>query len=37
MNTPGQEHDNWSWRMTAAALTRKDAEKLRQLGVICGR
>jgi 4-alpha-glucanotransferase len=37
MNTPGVEHDNWSWRMSASALTREDAEKLRQLGVICGR
>jgi len=37
MNTPGKEQDNWSWRMTSSALTREHAEKLRQLGVICGR
>jgi 4-alpha-glucanotransferase len=37
MNTPGKESGNWSWRMTAAALRREEAEKLRQLGVICGR
>ncbi len=37
MNTPGQEHGNWSWRMSAGALRREDSEKLRQLGVICGR
>lgn len=37
MNTPGQEQGNWSWRMSAGALTRIDSEKLRQLGVVCGR
>ncbi|MEO8383525.1 MAG: 4-alpha-glucanotransferase [Acidobacteriota bacterium] len=37
MNTPGKESGNWTWRMAAAALTRADAENLRQLGVICGR
>ena len=37
MNTPGREHDNWSWRLQAAELTRKHAERLRQLSVICGR
>ena len=37
MNTPGKEHDNWSWRLSAAALTREHSEKLRQLGVVAGR
>ena len=37
MNTPGKEHDNWSWRLNAAALTREHSEKLRQLGVVAGR
>ncbi|HVG25302.1 MAG TPA: 4-alpha-glucanotransferase [Thermoanaerobaculia bacterium] len=37
MNTPGREHDNWSWRLSAAALTREHSEKLRQLGVVAGR
>ncbi|HEX6083830.1 MAG TPA: 4-alpha-glucanotransferase [Thermoanaerobaculia bacterium] len=37
MNTPGREHDNWSWRLNAAALTREHSEKLRQLGVVAGR
>jgi 4-alpha-glucanotransferase len=37
MNTPGKEHGNWSWRMLSTALSRADSERLRQLGVICGR
>lgn len=37
MNTPGKEVDNWSWRLSPAALTREHSEKLRQLGVITGR
>ncbi len=37
MNTPGAEHDNWSWRLPAGALTREDAARLRKLGVLTGR
>lgn len=37
MNTPGAEHDNWSWRVTAGALTREHAEALRRLAVLTGR
>ncbi len=37
MNTPGKERDNWSWRLPPAALTREQAERLRQLGVVAGR
>jgi 4-alpha-glucanotransferase len=37
MNTPGAEHDNWSWRLLPGALTRDHAERLRKLGEITGR
>jgi 4-alpha-glucanotransferase len=37
MNTPGRERDNWSWRLTPAALTREHSERLRHLGVVAGR
>jgi 4-alpha-glucanotransferase len=37
MNTPGAEHDNWSWRLLPGALTREHAEELRQLAEITGR
>jgi 4-alpha-glucanotransferase len=37
MNTPGAEHDNWSWRLPAGALTREDAARLRKLGALTGR
>ena len=37
MNIPGHEHDNWSWRLPAAALQREHSERLRQLGVVAGR
>jgi 4-alpha-glucanotransferase len=37
MNTPGQEKDNWTWRLRPAALTREHSEHLRRLGVIAGR
>lgn len=37
MNIPGHQHDNWSWRLPPAALTREHSEKLRQLGVVSGR
>jgi 4-alpha-glucanotransferase len=37
MNTPGNQHDNWSWRLSPTALTRTHSERLRQLGVVSGR
>ena len=37
MNTPGHSHDNWSWRLSATALTREHSERLRHLTVITGR
>ena len=37
MNTPGNERDNWSWRLPVAALTREHSERLRQLAVVAGR
>jgi 4-alpha-glucanotransferase len=37
MNTPGNKHDNWSWRLSSTALSRDHSERLRQLGVIAGR
>jgi len=37
MNRPGAEHDNWSWRVTAGALTPEHAEELRELGEVSGR
>jgi 4-alpha-glucanotransferase len=37
MNTPGAEHDNWSWRLPAGALTREDAARLRKLAALTGR
>ena len=37
MNTPGAEHDNWSWRLQAGALTHDRAQKLRRLAALSGR
>ena len=37
MNRPGAEHDNWSWRLAAGALTAAHAGKLRELGAVSGR
>ncbi|MFL6248422.1 MAG: 4-alpha-glucanotransferase [Thermoanaerobaculia bacterium] len=37
MNTPGAEHDNWTWRLPASALTREDAARLRKLATLTGR
>ena len=37
MNRPGAEHDNWSWRVAAGALTVEHAEELRELGEVSGR
>jgi 4-alpha-glucanotransferase len=37
MNTPGAEHDNWSWRLPGGALTLEHATKLRRLGELTGR
>jgi 4-alpha-glucanotransferase len=37
MNTPGAEHDNWSWRLQAGALTHESAIKLRKLAQVTGR
>ena len=37
MNTPGEHHDNWSWRMLAGALMHEHAAKLRRLAELCGR
>jgi 4-alpha-glucanotransferase len=37
MNRPGAEHDNWSWRVAAGALTPAHAEELRELAEVSGR
>jgi 4-alpha-glucanotransferase len=37
MNMPGEEHDNWSWRLGSGALTPKHAERLRRLAEVSGR
>jgi 4-alpha-glucanotransferase len=37
MNTPGEHHDNWSWRMLPGALTLAHADRLRRLGELTGR
>lgn len=37
MNTPGEEHDNWSWRLRAGSLTREQAARLRILAKVTGR
>jgi 4-alpha-glucanotransferase len=37
MNRPGAEHDNWSWRLAAGALTPAHAEELRELAEVSGR
>jgi 4-alpha-glucanotransferase len=37
MNRPGAEHDNWSWRVAAGALTAEHAEELRELAEVAGR
>jgi 4-alpha-glucanotransferase len=37
MNLPGEEKDNWSWRLEDGALTEELADKLRALAEISGR
>jgi 4-alpha-glucanotransferase len=37
MNLPGEEKDNWSWRLEGGALTDELADKLRALAEISGR
>jgi 4-alpha-glucanotransferase len=37
MNTPGAEHDNWSWRVPPTTLVQELALKLRRLAEITGR
>jgi len=37
MNMPGNEKDNWSWRLREGALTEALAERVRGLGKISGR
>ncbi|HEX3579053.1 MAG TPA: 4-alpha-glucanotransferase [Thermoanaerobaculia bacterium] len=37
MNLPGAEHDNWSWRFAAGALTAQHAKELRELAEVSGR
>ncbi len=37
MNTPGAEHDNWSWRLQPGALTHESALRLRRLATLTGR
>ncbi|MEA2236313.1 MAG: 4-alpha-glucanotransferase [Thermoanaerobaculia bacterium] len=37
MNLPGEEKDNWSWRLADGALTEELADKLRALAEISGR
>jgi 4-alpha-glucanotransferase len=37
MNMPGEEHDNWSWRLGSDALTTEHAERLRRLAEVSGR
>ena len=37
MNLPGEEKDNWSWRLAEGALTAELADKLRALAEVSGR
>ena len=37
MNMPGNEKDNWSWRLREGALTEAHAERVRELAEISGR
>jgi 4-alpha-glucanotransferase len=37
MNLPGEEKDNWSWRLAEGALTEELADRLRELAEISGR
>ena len=37
MNTPGAEEGNWTWRLSAGALLREDAARLRKLATLTGR
>jgi 4-alpha-glucanotransferase len=37
MNMPGEQHDNWSWRLGSGALTAENAERLRRLAEVSGR
>ncbi|HVR39946.1 MAG TPA: 4-alpha-glucanotransferase [Thermoanaerobaculia bacterium] len=37
MNLPGEEKNNWSWRLHPSALTREHAERLRRLAEVTGR
>lgn len=37
MNTPGEDQNNWSWRMPSGALTYAHAERLRRLAALTGR
>jgi 4-alpha-glucanotransferase len=37
MNTPGANHDNWSWRLYPGVLTSDQAAGLRRLAVLTGR
>ncbi|HXH92298.1 MAG TPA: 4-alpha-glucanotransferase [Thermoanaerobaculia bacterium] len=37
MNLPGEEKDNWSWRLVEGALTEELAEELRKLALVSGR
>ncbi|HXH94342.1 MAG TPA: 4-alpha-glucanotransferase, partial [Thermoanaerobaculia bacterium] len=37
MNLPGEEKDNWSWRLEEGALTEELADRLRKLAEVSGR
>ena len=37
MNTPGAQHDNWSWRIAPGALTHEHAAALQKLAAVTGR
>lgn len=37
MNTPGAGENNWSWRVSAGALTHETAVRLRRLATVTGR
>ena len=37
MNTPGNQHGNWSWRLPPGAPTRENAAWLRRLATLTGR
>ena len=37
MNLPGEENDNWSWRLQEGALTDELADELRKLAEVSGR